>query len=265
MNADGSSLLCCPKCKKGLQYSEQAEIKPEVTGIWRCPLCGVLYFEYEGYIHFVRDDELFHRSKREKLVRSIYAQAYTPLTNLMYLPCGGTYNARKEVLEQLEIPPGASVLETGIGTGDNITFLNSHLDHCLFYGLDNQKVMLRKCLKNSRSWEIPLKLYRANAEELPFRDNMFDVVFHLGAINLFRDQKQAIDEMIRVAKPGTKIVIADESEKATKWLALFVGRHEPIIPPVHLVDKRMQDITLREIWKGYGFLITFRKPFSPGN
>jgi ubiquinone/menaquinone biosynthesis C-methylase UbiE len=213
-------------------------------------------------IHFIRDHEVFQRSRREEVARNWYARAYTPLTNIMFLPCGGAYQARKEVLDQLELKPGDKVLETGIGTGDNIPQLNSKLDGCRIYGLDNQVVMLKKCAKNCKRWHSDIRLYRANAEELPFKDNSFDVVFHLGAINLFRDKKQAIDEMIRVARPGTKIVIADESEKATRWLALFVGKNEPVVPPVDLVDRRMLDIRLEEIWKGYGYLITFRKPLG---
>jgi ubiquinone/menaquinone biosynthesis C-methylase UbiE len=86
------------------------------------------------------------------------------------------------------------------------------------------------------------------------------VVFHLGAINLFQNKKQAIDEMIRVAKPGTKIVIADETEKASKLFAIFQGKTDPVIPPIDLVPATMLQKKLEIIWKGYGYLITFRKP-----
>ena len=55
-----------------------------------------------------------------------------------------------------------------------------------------------------------LDLVHCNAEDLPFADNMFDVVFHVGGINFFSDQQKAINEMLRVAKPSTKIMIADE-------------------------------------------------------
>jgi hypothetical protein len=63
-----------------------------------------------------------------------------------------------------------------------------------------------------------------------------------------------------VAKPGTRIVLADETEKATRLFAIFVGKHEPIVPPVDLIPGSMQQIKLEIIWKGYGYLITFRKP-----
>lgn len=193
-------------------------------------------------------------------MRKIYAKLYSPITHLMFIPCGGERHARQEVLENIEIKPDSLVLETGIGTGDNISYLNGILNGRPYYGLDNQNIMLQKCTRNSHKWQQPVLLYRANAEELPFKDNSFDVVFHLGAINLFRDKKSAIDEMIRVAKPGTKIVIADESEKASRLFAIFVGHHEPVVPPVDLVPTTMLEIKLKSIWNDYGYLITFRKP-----
>jgi ubiquinone/menaquinone biosynthesis C-methylase UbiE len=49
------------------------------------------------------------------------------------------------------------------------------------------------------------------AEDLPFKENEFDIVFHVGGINFYNNQKLAINEMIRVAKKGTIILIADET------------------------------------------------------
>ena len=50
------------------------------------------------------------------------------------------------------------------------------------------------------------------AEDLPFADNYFDIVFHVGGINFFSDKARAIAEMLRVAKPGTRLMIADETQ-----------------------------------------------------
>jgi len=75
--------------------------------------------------------------------------------------------------------------------------------------------MLRKCRKNLRKWKRAAKLFHGEAEHLPFRDEV-DVVFHVGGINFFNDKAGAIQEMVRVAKPGTKIVIVDETEKLVK-------------------------------------------------
>ena len=122
--------------------------------------------------------------------------------------------------------------------------------------------MLIHSLKNLKKWKIQANLYRSDAHFLPFEDDSFDVVFHLGSINLFPDKKKAIEEMIRVAKPGTKIVIADESQKAEKLISIFTGADTDATPPIDLIPKEMIQTSFKTIWRGYGYLIEFRKPFK---
>jgi len=239
MKSQPINLLCCPKCKNDLHFKGEGITDAHLSCGLFCPKCNSEFRVHEGLVHFIHEDEVFRFSKREEFFRSIYASLYTPITNLMFLPCGGATNARREVLEHLEIKPGSTILETGIGTGDNILFLKDRLDGGLYYGLDNQLRMLRSCTRNLYKWNRLAYLYKANAEQLPFKDNSFDVVFHLGAINLFQGKKQAIDEMIRVAKPGTRIVIADETEKAARLFAIFLGTHVHIVPPSEFVTSGM--------------------------
>ena len=110
-----------------------------------------------------------------------------------------------------------------MGAGENLLRISKMAQNLTFYAIDIQKQMMRNCRRNLNMWQVPAGVYRADAEELPFRDEKFDVVFHLGAINLFSNKKKAIDEMIRVAKPGTKIVIADETEKAGRLFNFITG------------------------------------------
>ncbi len=194
--------------------------------------------------------------------RNIYARIYSPATRLMFLPCGGENFARHEVLDRLEIAPGDAILETGIGHGDNLPYLKALYGNGLYVGLDNQQPMIDACRLNLKKWNLPAVLHLANAEELPYRDNFFDVVFHLGAFNLFRRKKQAMEEMIRVSKPGSLIVIADETEKATKLYGLILGKQEPVVLPLKMVPDSMLETRLEIIWKGYGYVLSFRKPLS---
>lgn len=71
----------------------------------------------------------------------------------------------------------------------------------------------RKCRKNLRKWNREAALFHGEAEHLPFADEAFDVVYHVGGIDFFNDKTGAIREMTRVAKPGTRIVIVGETEK----------------------------------------------------
>jgi hypothetical protein len=106
---------------------------------------------------------------------------------------------------------------------------------------------------------------------LPFRSDSFDTVFHIGGINFFSEKKRAIDEMIRVARPGTNIVIADESEQVARNVARFLrlprssrDKEVDTSVPVHLVPETMKEIRVDGIWKAHGqyhgYCLEFRKP-----
>jgi ubiquinone/menaquinone biosynthesis C-methylase UbiE len=222
-----------------------------------CPLCSRHFSGREGYYDFVDSAGLIFRSRRDRLIRSLYARVYTPVTNFMFLFCGGARNARNEVLGSLHLMDGAYVLETGMGYGENFLWLDRHAKNLKLYGVDIQKEMMENCAENLLKWKIRADIVRADALSLPFRNRSFDIVFHLGAINLFSDRKKAIEEMIRVSKPGTHIVIADETEKAGRLFNIFTGPAEKIVPPVDLIPSGMKNIKLKTIWKGYGYLIEF--------
>jgi ubiquinone/menaquinone biosynthesis C-methylase UbiE len=248
---------CCPSCRGGLiSLPETVQVDPK-TMRFRCEACGKIYTLADAHIDFLDDWGLIFKNRREKFFREIYARSYTPLTNIMFIPCGGARNARNEVMSRLKIRDGDSVLETGIGYGENLLWLASRYRNLRFYGLDIQKEMLAHCISNLKRWKIAAELSRADAQELPYRDSSFDVVFHLGAINLFEDKGKAIREMIRVARPGTRIVIADETEKAGRLFSIFTGKAEKIVPPVDDVPPAMKNISLSTIWRGYGYVIEF--------
>jgi len=253
-------ILCCPSCKD-LLYPLNSSIYEGVNSDgFECRTCGRRYGNTEGYLDFMGDKDLIHSSRREKLIRSVYAKVYTPATNFMFLFCGGVNNARREVLSRLEIRENSVILETGMGAGENLLWISKMAQNLTFYAIDIQKQMMRNCMRNLYLWKLQAGVYRADAEELPFRDEQFDIVFHLGAINLFSNKKKAIDEMIRVAKPGTKIVIADETEKAGRLFNFFTGAKERIIPPLDLIPGGMVNKQIEIIWRGYGYVISFIKP-----
>lgn len=62
------------------------------------------------------------------------------------------------------------------------------------------------------------------AESLPWRAKQFDVVSCLGSLEHFADPKTALKEMMRVGKPGVRIVLlVPNAEFLTRKLGLFSG------------------------------------------
>jgi ubiquinone/menaquinone biosynthesis C-methylase UbiE len=172
---------------------------------------------------------------------------------------------RLEYTRELEIQPGARVLEVSTGTGANLLRLPSDIE---FYGLDLSWGMLSRFRRNLKNWRREAHLFQGEAERLPFRDASFDCVFHVGGINFFNDKVRAIGEMIRVAKPGTKIVIADETEEYVRDFyqknpltrQQYKGQEKEAFSPVALVPPGMTEIESRQIVDGKMYCLTFRKP-----
>ena len=129
--------------------------------------------------------------------------------------------ARERYIEPMqlkELAPQAApirILEVGIGAGANLPLLHQHLPLDLpveIWGLDFSAGMLLQCAWRTEWWySVPrVRLVLGDAHKLPFQDNQFDRVFHVGAINGYRDPRLALSEMARVAKPRTPIVVVDE-------------------------------------------------------
>lgn len=175
-----------------------------------------------------------------------------------------TVSKPKDLLSDLRIKPGDKVLETSIGAGANIPPFDPR---AYYVGVDISMGMLKACQKYPLLRSYNLRLIQANAEHLPFKDNSFDVVFHVGGINFFNDKCQAIKEMIRVAKPGAMILISDEMQKhVDSWYKKipFVKRYfkdvTTIAIPKDLIPSDMLNIKMSEKWDGSMYLIIFNKP-----
>jgi ubiquinone/menaquinone biosynthesis C-methylase UbiE len=173
----------------------------------------------------------------------------------------------------LEVKAGDAVLETSVGTGLNFKYLPQGVK---LSGIDLSPEMLANCRSNLRRWHLQADLFLGNAESLPFADSSFDVVFHVGGINFFNDRAKAIREMIRVAGPGSRILIADETEEHVKAAyerapitgRYFKNRKEPVTAPVDLVPPEMAETRveiLNVVGKKRFYALTFRKPAKDGS
>lgn len=267
MKKSSLEIICCSQCKGTLVLKNGVDDGYQVIDSeLRCEQCQKTFPVENEIVRFIQMDELEkHDKKYERFRRMFYSHIYDPFTRLEFSICGGEERARHECLDRLEVQPGSRLLETGIGTGSNLPYLVDRLGNGCFFGVDISPSMLHYCLKNLRKWAYPAEIFLARAENLPFKDKVFDSVFHLGAFNIFPDKKRAIEEMIRVARPGTKVVIADETDKANKLLdklliPKLLGKKEKVIPPVDLIPVTMTDVLLDTVWKGYGYCLEFRTP-----
>lgn len=220
-----------------------------------------------GIVSFLKETNISGSNKNQREYFDKTANTYDFKVKIWsMLRDGSEFKHRMNYLNELQINDDHKVLEVSVGTGGNLKFLNKRAN---YYGLDISYKMLQQCLININKWKLNAKLILAEAENLPFKENSFDVVFHVGGINSFNNKKLAIEEMIRVAKPGIKITIVDETQKlADKFHTsilnkLFYKKDKEIIDePLHYVPKNMLQTKLKYICDNDFYCLTFIKPLQ---
>ena len=263
-------LLSCPNCQGALSpRGERCESKIDEGELF-CSLCERSFLIRDGITHFVSLQELEGLNLRFAHFYERYSRFGAIFDKLSFMPMGGERKARMEILRRLE-PNGGRVLEVSIGSGGNLPYLFESYKVSEVYGLDISAAQLNRCRKfvEKRGWHVDLFL--GMAERLPFKAESFDSVFHIGGINFFSEKKKAIHEMIRVARSGGKIVIADESERVAQFIARILrlsrsnkGRNVDTSMPAYLVPETMEEMRVDGIWKRHGqfhgYCLEFRKP-----
>jgi len=261
-------LLICPTCHGDFTLDTYSGHNTIETGVLTCSICHKIVPIKRGIPRFIREEDLTGLNKSFARMYDWFSWIYSAFSKIGFLFLGTTdQKARREVLSRLE-PNGGRVLEVSIGPGVNIPYLFSSQTVDEVFGLDISMGQLNRCnaLIRRKGWSVDLFL--GNGEELPFKDDIFDSVFHIGGINFFSNQQKAINEMIRVAKPGSKLIICDENESGAQWYekflpgfkAAFHGHREVIMAPVDLIPATMLDLKLDNIWNDFMFCLEFRKP-----
>jgi ubiquinone/menaquinone biosynthesis C-methylase UbiE len=261
MRAETVDLLCDPVSHEALRVGSSKDGASFLENV----VTGKRYPIRDGIPVLLAEGDVTGSNERHRLMYDRIAIVYDLAMGLYAsVRSGGEKRRRMEYLKEMEIDPGDNVLEVSVGTGGNLRYLPPG---ARYYGLDLSWGMLRQCRRRLRRWNLEAELFQGAAEHLPFRDRVFDGVLHMGGINFFNDIPQALGEMVRVAKPGTRIVIVDETEKVADRFqgvpvagSIYADRREAIAPPAKMLPPGMQDVRVRELWNGELYCLTFRTP-----
>ncbi|XP_021292955.1 2-phytyl-1,4-beta-naphthoquinone methyltransferase, chloroplastic isoform X2 [Herrania umbratica] len=122
--------------------------------------------------------------------------------------------------------PGDSVLDLCCGSGD-LTFLLSEKvgSYGKVTGLDFSKELLsiassRQCLL-SNACNNNIEWVEGDALDLPFSNGNFDAITMGYGLRNVVDRRQAMREMFRVLKPGSRVSILDFNKSMQPFTALF--------------------------------------------
>jgi len=112
-----------------------------------------------------------------------------------------------ELRRVCEVFPETQILEVGCGTGNQLTELVKATD-CYGWGIDPSYKMLNHAVADEK-----LHFLQDSAEELPFEDGFFDLVFSINVIHHLQNTIAYFQEVLRVLKPHGIICTATDSER----------------------------------------------------
>jgi phosphatidylethanolamine/phosphatidyl-N-methylethanolamine N-methyltransferase len=165
-------------------------------------------------------------------------------------------NHEIEVIESLNLRPGHQVLEVGVGTG---IALEAYPPYAHVTAIDPSPDMLAHAVAKARenNWGH-IEIKQGDALNLDFPDNSFDYVCNFHVMTVVPDPLKMMEEMVRVCKPGGKLVIVSHFA-SPKPLLYFLGC---IVNPVTKLLGWTTRLRARDVLNGYKITVERNERFS---
>ena len=118
---------------------------------------------------------------------------------------------RAFLVDEFELRPRMRILEVSMGPGANLRFLSPDAE---IHGLDLSMQMLRACRQISATPIAKPRSIRERPSACPFAITPSTLSSTSAASILSATAARALQEMLRVARPGSKLIVSDETEKS---------------------------------------------------
>ena len=223
--------IVCPSCKGKLLVLQNEE-----GSLVQCNNCTAQY-PVAGASPLLLPDNLSSNKKNiQKFWKHLYHAAYEghdaikdrskfilELDSLKKLFQTREHLAVNEM--PIESLKGKKVLEIGPGAG-------AHSSLFSYYGADmtSMDITLDRVVSTQSKLDIldsnaPGVAVQGDAEQLPFEDNHFDIVYSNGVLHHTPDTEKAINEVYRILKPGGQAVIMLYAKHSyLYWINIFLLR-----------------------------------------
>ena len=161
------------------------------------------------------------------------AHTYDRLNRLMTFGLDRCWR-RRAVRELSTLHSPLSTLDVACGTGDMVVELAKR--GCTVTGIDLSDEMLAIARKkiasaNSQFSILNSQFQKANAEALPFEDETFDAVTCAFGVRNFVHLELGLSEMLRVLKPGGRMVILELATPDSAIICPFYNLYTKHIIP----------------------------------
>ncbi len=155
--------------------------------------------------------------------------------------------------------PAERILDLGCGPGNSTFVLAAKFGpEVKVVGVDISEKMLQRAEKNAgrlpSEFRRRLEFVRADASELPFPADHFDLAFGHSFLYLVTDRKAVLSEALRVLKPGGTLMLMEPSRRicpfqiaksSLRELAAFGSENHPLKYPISTAKFALSIVTWR--------------------
>jgi len=128
----------------------------------------------------------------------------------------------------LRLQPGDEVLELGCGPGHAVSMMVARVRGGAIHAVDPSPTMLAQARKRNRGAIRTgrVRLYRAQAEQLPFADGSMDKVLAVNVAYFWRDPAAALGEIRRVLRStGILSIYVTDASTMRQWAFAGADTH----------------------------------------
>ena len=160
-----------------------------------------------------------------------------------FLSAGIDVSWRKKAIKQLQSIQPKFILDVATGTGDVAILTQQILHPAKITGIDISAGMLEIGRKKIQKLGLKneIELLEGDSETLTFPDNSFDAITVAFGVRNFQNLEKGLAEMLRVLKPGGKLVVLEFSR------------------PKQFAFKALYNVYMNTIAPGFGKLIAKNK------
>ncbi|MDI6794064.1 MAG: class I SAM-dependent methyltransferase [bacterium] len=140
----------------------------------------------------------------------LWEKRYVKKTDDIYQKARFDWFSKRAYQEYLKwiTPSDRYILDAGFGTGRFCYALARDLPESEITGIDISGDLVKNAIKGAKILGLGNVFFRQDSIfNLSFPDNHFDVVFNEGVIEHFSNYEDALAEMVRVTKPGGKVIV----------------------------------------------------------